>query len=38
VLPEIKKSISKVLNPDEQIVNYPESELVDSKINEIVNL
>ena len=38
VLPEIKKSISKVLNPDEQIVNYPESELVDDKINEIVNL
>lgn len=33
-LPEIKKTIVKVLNPDEKIVDYPESDLADNKIKE----
>jgi 8-oxo-dGTP pyrophosphatase MutT (NUDIX family) len=37
VLPEIKKSIIKVFNLDKQIVTYPESELSDEKIEEIIN-
>lgn len=36
VLPEIKKTISKALNPEEQIVIYPENELSDDKISEVV--
>ena len=36
VLPEIKKTISKALNQEEQIVIYPENELSDDKISEIV--
>jgi len=34
VYPELKKTISKVLNVDEQIVNYPENELEDESIEE----
>ena len=37
VLPEIKKSIVKVLNTDDRIVDYPESELSDDYIKEIFN-
>ena len=33
-LPEIKKTIAKVLNPDEPIVVYPENELQDDVIKE----
>lgn len=34
VLPEIKKTISKVLNPNIQIVHYPENNFNDEKIKE----
>ncbi len=34
VMPEIKKTISKVLNIDTQIINYPENELSDNNIKE----
>ncbi len=37
VNPEIKKTISKALNPDEQIVIYPENDITDDKISEIVD-
>ena len=30
LLPEMKKTISKILNPLEQIVNYPENEISDT--------
>lgn len=36
VLPEIKKTISKVLNPNIQIVNYPENPLSDVNIKEFL--
>jgi len=37
VQPELKKSIVKVFNPDEKIVDYPETELSDEKIKEILD-
>ncbi len=37
VLSEIKKSITKVFNLDKQIVTYPESELSDEKIKEMID-
>lgn len=32
--PEMKKTVSKVLNPDDQIVNYPENEMGEETIKE----
>ena len=37
LLPEIKRTIVKVLNPEDRIVDYPESELTDDKISEMVD-
>lgn len=34
VMPELKKTIIKVLNPHDKIVDYPESDLSNSKIKE----
>ena len=37
VMPEIKKTISKVLNPSKQIVDYPENEMSEETIEELLN-